>query len=677
MEDRNNLRGREVQQIDISRRRPAPRQSNRPTIRENQPHRMDVSRPTGSRRTGSGTASGRTTSSRSASDAAASRRSTTGSRTTSNRPTGTRTTVNRPTGTRSVGSRNTGYGTAGRRPMPSQRSNYNRGYNSKNRRRRRRRSGRGTAGMGILLLLLVLLGCVGFLYGRVRTSYTLEAGNMVDPAELVRYGGKVPTVTEALTEEQMHTPGEYTVKVKLSPFSYKVKVTVADTISPAAQVQKVYGLYGESLSPELFVTEIRDGSNVTVTYEAEPDFQKAGVQEVKLLLTDKGGNITRLSAELVVSNLKRELVWEAGNVMPAADAFLEDIAGFENTQISYVTDPATVDTSVLGSVEIKVLLDGNEAVTFLNIVDTVAPVITVQRVEGWVGKAIDISKFVDSMTEATDVTYSYVQEPDWTKEGSGSTEIIVSDAAGNTVQETVSYTLQKDTTAPEVAVSSIDIIIGEPVSYKKAVGYSDNCDSQEELKLEIDNSKVDPNTVGEYEVTYTVTDTAGNVTKKAGKVFVMAEQPVYYDEAVINAEADKVLAEILTDGMSQEEKARAIYNWVHSHIGYINHSEKGDWKRGAYEGLVERQGDCYAYACTSKALLTRAGITNMDIVKSTVNPSHYWNLVDVGNGWYHFDATPRKDKTIFFMWTDEELREYSESHSDSHIYDAEQYPEIN
>ena len=72
---------------------------------------------------------------------------------------------------------------------------------------------------------------------------------------------------------------------------------------------------------------------------------------------------------------------------------------------------------------------------------------------------------------------------------------------------------------------------------------------------------------------------------------------------------------------------------------------------------MDRQGDCYVFACTAKVLLTRAGITNMDIEKIPAKTRHYWNLVDIGDGWYHFDTTPRKDGTIFFMWDDAKLME--------------------
>lgn len=555
-------------------------------------------------------------------------------------------------------------------------SNQTTGRRPNRKRRRRQRRNSMFALGGLFVLMIVFLIVMTVLYGRVEKAYTLEAGQPINLAELVE-GKKIPVMVQDLSETEKVTPGEYKMKVKLSPFTYTIKVTVQDTTAPTGVAQEVLGLYGEVLTPEMFLQESYDVTGVAASFVAEPDVHRAGYQNIGIQLRDGVGNTTLLETRLCISNLKREYVLEAGQPMPEAQAFLEEVAGLEDTEISYLTIASTIDTSVLGEQEILMLVDGVELQTIVRIVDTTHPVFTVKHVDGYVGKVLDASAFVASVTDMTEVTYSYAQEPDWSKEGSGSAQVTVKDAAGNATTELVTYKLKKDTVAPEVSLSVIDIIIGEPVSYKKAVGYSDNADKKDELKLEVDNSRVDPSKVGTYKVVYTVTDTAGNSTTKEGTVKVLAEKPVYYDQEVVNAKADEVLASILKDGMTQLEQAKAIYNWVHSKIGYISHSEKTDMVRGAYEGLFDRRGDCFVYACTAKVLLTRAGIKNMDIVKSTVNPAHYWNLVDVGDGWYHFDATPRKDKTVFFMWTDKQLREYSESHKNTHIYDASLYPEIN
>lgn len=543
------------------------------------------------------------------------------------------------------------------------------GHLTKGRRRKKKNSW-----LPMVVFLLLLLGTVliGWARGRVAKHCVLEAGEAVEATALVRYGNQTPEIIEPLTEEETVTPGIHSMKVSLWPFTYRVTVEVKDTIPPTGSPVQVNG-GSEGLLPDNFVQNIQDKTEVKVTYKQMPDFTLPGVQKVYLLLTDLGDNFTEIVSEFRNVNLRNKLVLEAGSPVPDKMDFLAKQPG----DIEVLTDLTSLDTSIVGNHEINVVVDGMEASLILEILDTIPPSFSTKRVEGWIGKAVEPGGFIFGLVDATQVQYAYVSTPDWSQGGAGTAEITVTDAGGNVVNAQVEYSLSEDNVPPEVAVSSIDVIIGESVSYKKAVGYSDNCDSISELKLEVDNSKVNLNIQGEYPVTYTVTDNSGNSTVKTGSVFVWEQQPLYYDENEVNAAADKILATILKEDMPELEKARAIYDWLHGSIGYINHSEKGDWIRGAYEGLIERQGDCFVYACTAKVLLTRAGIENMDIVKSQVNPSHFWNLVDVGEGWYHFDATPRKDKTVFFMWTDAQLREYSELHKNTHIYDESLYPEIN
>ena len=48
-------------------------------------------------------------------------------------------------------------------------------------------------------------------------------------------------------------------------------------------------------------------------------------------------------------------------------------------------------------------------------------------------------------------------------------------------------------------------------------------------------------------------------------------------------------------------------------------------------------------------MLDVCGIQNVDIVKSdTSHSAHYWSPINLGDGWYHFDATPRKGGGNFF-----------------------------
>ncbi|MCR5580643.1 MAG: transglutaminase, partial [Pseudobutyrivibrio sp.] len=191
-------------------------------------------------------------------------------------------------------------------------------------------------------------------------------------------------------------------------------------------------------------------------------------------------------------------------------------------------------------------------------------------------------------------------------------------------------------------------------------------------EVQVDSSKVNLNEPGVYTVIYTATDSMGNMDLKEGLVTVIQQE---YTEEQVFALADEVLAEIITDDMSDYDKAHAIYVWVQGNIGYSESTDRGDWLKGAYDGLYNRRGDCYNYFAVSKALLTRAGIPNEDIeIIPTATRHHYWNVIDCGEGWRHFDTTPRHDKSFKgFYITDEDLMAYSDSHYHSHNYDRQIY----
>jgi len=284
--------------------------------------------------------------------------------------------------------------------------------------------------------------------------------------------------------------------------------------------------------------------------------------------------------------------------------------------------------------------------------------------------------FVTECTDATEVTYSFETEPDLTKVGTQTVTIIGTDAGGNKYSAQAQLTLAEDTEAPTIkGEANVLVYVGDSVSYKAQVKAQDNC--PEGLNLEVDASAVNLNEAGTYSVIYTATDCAGNAATFTMNLTVHERQ---YTLEEANALADKILGKIITDDMTLYDKALAIFNYVKGHIGYVSYSEKGDYVKSAYEGLMSGKGDCYNYASASKLLLDRAGIPNMDIERiPSGNSMHYWNLVDIGDGhgWYHFDTTPRKDRPTIFLWNDAQIKEYSDKHNNCHNYDRELYPVIN
>lgn len=115
--------------------------------------------------------------------------------------------------------------------------------------------------------------------------------------------------------------------------------------------------------------------------------------------------------------------------------------------------------------------------------------------------------------------------------------------------------------------------------------------------------------------------------------------------------ASQVVDQLVTENMTKREKATAIYRWIQSHIGYIATSDKSDWVAEATRGLRTRRGDCFTYYAVARAMLDAADIENLPVYPKEGYYVHYWNIINVEGGWYHFDTTPRVSDATFCIVT--------------------------
>lgn len=368
--------------------------------------------------------------------------------------------------------------------------------------------------------------------------------------------------------------------------------------------------------------------------------------------------------------IRRKVTVEAGTELDIRD-FLKK----KDVSAEFVTDISEISLDHVGEHKILLKANGKEKKSRLIIEDTIAPKAKAADPVVNVGSGPSAEELVTDIRDATDVTCSFEKKPDFSKEGTVSVNIILTDEGGNRTEVGVDVQVIADKEAPVIdGVAPLIGLIGEPISYKSNITVTDNCTKQ--LEAAVDNSQVDPNTEGVYPVTYSAVDDAGNETSASTTITIKKRPENYITPEEALEEAQEILDEITTKDMTLKEKAKAIYNWARTEIGYVNTSEKDSWTNGAHQGLTERSGDCYVFFATAKALLTQAGIPNLDVVKSdTTESSHFWSLIDCGDGWYHFDTTPRYGTgDDFFMKTDAEILEYSRNHDDSHVFDQSLYP---
>lgn len=320
----------------------------------------------------------------------------------------------------------------------------------------------------------------------------------------------------------------------------------------------------------------------------------------------------------------------------------------EETTTEKVTEPETRPEALKTSIAVEA------GTTIINVSDFVKP---------YMGESVTIEKNVtEEELRVAGVTYEM-------KVKYQGTEYIVN-------VEVV------DNTAPVISgVKDITIYVGDNVAFKRDVSVSDNSD--EEIELLVNNSNVNTGVAGSYNVIYSATDSSGNMATETAILYVI-ERPVINEEYVAPI-ADNIINNIITDDMSQWDKAYILWNWCRNNISYTHSSgDRSSVWTGAYEGLHNRSGDCFTFYATYSVLLTRCGIENLQVTRIGGNSNHWWNLVNVGDGWYHCDTSPRVkgDKYKCFMQTDEQVEAYTIKYSQEHpehpnyfTFDKSLYPE--
>ncbi len=122
----------------------------------------------------------------------------------------------------------------------------------------------------------------------------------------------------------------------------------------------------------------------------------------------------------------------------------------------------------------------------------------------------------------------------------------------------------------------------------------------------------------------------------------------------------KVLPTILRQGMSDPDKIKAIHDWIVLHIAY----DLSLQRYTAYDAIDSGKTVCQGYSLLAYRMLREAGF-RVRIIEGVVDSgSHVWNLVQIGNDWYHIDVTwddpvpDRKGKVSYhyFLKSDSEMK---------------------
>lgn len=533
------------------------------------------------------------------------------------------------------------------------------------------------AACGILLLLFLAAGCIILSCG-VR-ALSVEAGDRTPAAEdFLRFPFVPLSCKTDLTDASLTEVGEHGVEFSFLGIPCRTTLTVQDTTPPRFAVKDYGSRLGDGISWDDFVTDLQEFSAYTAELTLPENTDAPGTYPVTVRLTDEWGNSAEQSASLVVFSLPSSLRIEAGTSEQICQKLLEQA-------LPGAVFADSVDTSRVRKTTVYIILDGFRLPLRLNIRDTEPPAAITYKehfvLSAEAEKEPVPADFLSEITDASEVSVSYEETPDFRTPGTRTLVLVLTDAAKNVSRIECLITVTDGETADPVSpaendhpviygVKKLKMNVGTWISYTSGVTAQDADGNA--LKVKVDSSAVKRNTPGTYAILYTATDKQGRTTTVRTTVTVCE-----ITEEILKPYVDKVLGKILKKDMTERERARAIYDWMIANVSYTAYTSKNHWMRAAYYGFVNGRGDCYVYYAMSRALLNGAGVENMEICRDNPAKPHYWNLVNCGDGWYHFDTCPHyKDYPLeCFMLTDQEVEEYSKNCvKDYYSFDKSLYP---
>lgn len=337
-----------------------------------------------------------------------------------------------------------------------------------------------------------------------------------------------------------------------------VGYAAADKEAPVIESRKVEVLYGFELTKDVFkITDNRDeidalniqidttsfDSNQLGTYAvpvtATDMFSNSVTKNVLVEVIDRSAPVlsTRQESNGYVIDVE---VGSSGGIQK----YIQAIDNVDGDVSSFIKTDKALDTKKLGTQSITVSVDDNagnstnETYEFY-VSDNTAPIIKLTKganVTVDYGKTFNYKNYV-SVTDNYDSKVATVDVEGTVnvkKEGTYPLTITATDSSGNSTSKTLNVKVE-DISGPTITLSKSSVSIEkgkkfDAKSYLKSA--TDNKDGNLTSKVKISGS-VNNSKVGKYTITYSITDNAGNTTKKTLKVEVLKPYDVASNLGII------------------------------------------------------------------------------------------------------------------------------------------------
>ncbi|AUJ30854.1 hypothetical protein BSQ49_04310 [Liquorilactobacillus hordei] len=292
-----------------------------------------------------------------------------------------------------------------------------------------------------------------------------------------------------------------------------------------------------------------DGNKVdlaNITVSGNVDTTKAGSYEVTYSYTDKAGNVisktatvTVVASQAAIDTKDSTLVAGPNTSWSAGDNFVDakDADG-NKVDLANITVSGNVDTTKAGNYEVTYsytdkagnVISKTATVTVVAsqaVIDAKDSTLVAGPNTSWSAgdNFVDAKDADGNKVDLANITVS--GNVDTTKAGSYEVTYSYTDKAGNVISKTATVTV----VASQAAIDTKDstLVAGPNTSWSAGDNFVDAKDADGN-KVDLANitvsGNVDTTKAGNYEVTYSYTDKAGNVISKTATVTVVASQAV-------------------------------------------------------------------------------------------------------------------------------------------------------
>ena len=137
-------------------------------------------------------------------------------------------------------------------------------------------------------------------------------------------------------------------------------------------------------------------------------------------------------------------------------------------------------------------------------------------------------------------------------------------------------------------------------------------------------------------------------------------QDVGFINQYVEANVKRIVNEVISDNMSDIQKAKALHDWLCDNTGYDHDSVDADRNHHDASVLMNDKTVCEGYASFYDLLLREAGVESYYVHSS----DHAWNIINIDGHFFHSDTTwdDLTSSYKYFLKSDSEMKSEGGSH---------------